>query len=198
MFLERLLLNDPTLNLKALILIELLLLKVQVDHFIDQIEADLEIFVDEEEETIILFNHDRTEVLDLDKKTKAIIPKGIYSNGFYQVPIVSNVSSAIRSPALSQKFPQAMMISTPTRAASSSSPLQSSFTKWHNRLGHPSIKKLRSLTSKLPLSNKELFSNKEQSSICPNCSQKFHRSKVPKQLNGLTKQMNRGEKAQQA
>ncbi|KAL6991480.1 hypothetical protein U1Q18_009592, partial [Sarracenia purpurea var. burkii] len=47
-------------------------------------------------------------------------------------------------------FPQAMMISTPTRAASSSSPLQSSFTKWHNRLGHPSIKKLRSLTSKLP------------------------------------------------
>ncbi|KAL6986714.1 hypothetical protein U1Q18_046780, partial [Sarracenia purpurea var. burkii] len=77
-----------------------------------QIEADLEIFVDEEEETIILFNHDRTEVPDL--------------------------------------FPQAMMISTPTRAASSSSPLQSSFTKWHNRLGHPSIKKLRSLTSKLP------------------------------------------------
>ncbi|KAL6982144.1 hypothetical protein U1Q18_023759, partial [Sarracenia purpurea var. burkii] len=105
-----------------------------------------------------------------DKKTKAIILKGIYSNGFYQVPIVSNVSYAIRSPALSQKLPQAMMISTPTRAASSSSPLQSSFTKWHNRLGHPSIKKLRSLTSKLPLSDKELFSNKEQSSICPNCS----------------------------
>ncbi|KAL6990728.1 hypothetical protein U1Q18_008847, partial [Sarracenia purpurea var. burkii] len=30
-----------------------------------QIEADLEIFVVEEEETIIPFNHDRTEVLDL-------------------------------------------------------------------------------------------------------------------------------------
>ncbi|KAL6981169.1 hypothetical protein U1Q18_022798, partial [Sarracenia purpurea var. burkii] len=73
------------------------------------------------------------------------------------------------SPTLSHKFPRAMMISTPTRAASSSTPLQSSFTKWHNRLGHPSIKKLRSLTSKLQLSNKELFSNKEQSSICPNC-----------------------------
>ncbi|KAL6975455.1 hypothetical protein U1Q18_024250, partial [Sarracenia purpurea var. burkii] len=65
MFLERLLLNDPILNLKVLIPIESFLLKVEVDHFIDQIEADLEIFVDEEEETIILFNHDRTEVLDL-------------------------------------------------------------------------------------------------------------------------------------
>ncbi|KAL6991479.1 hypothetical protein U1Q18_009591, partial [Sarracenia purpurea var. burkii] len=65
MFLERLLLNDPTLNLKVLIPIEPFLLKVEVDHFIDQIEADLEIFVDEEEETIILFNHDRTEVPDL-------------------------------------------------------------------------------------------------------------------------------------
>ncbi|KAL6955140.1 hypothetical protein U1Q18_049918 [Sarracenia purpurea var. burkii] len=144
MFRERLLLNDPTLNLKVLIRIEPFLLKVEVDHFIDQIEADLEIFVDEEEETIILFNHDRTE----DKKTKAIILKGIYSNGFFQLPIVSNVSSAIRSSALSHKFPQAMMISNPTRAASSSSPLQSSFTKWHNRLGHPFIKKQRSLTSK--------------------------------------------------
>ncbi|KAL6996500.1 hypothetical protein U1Q18_006632 [Sarracenia purpurea var. burkii] len=57
------------------------------------------------------------------------------------------------------KSPQAMMISNSSTAASSSSPLQSSFTKWHKRLGHLSIKKLRVFTSKHPLSNKELFSN---------------------------------------
>ncbi|KAL6995751.1 hypothetical protein U1Q18_005887 [Sarracenia purpurea var. burkii] len=182
MFLEHLLLNDPTLNLKVLIPIESSLLKVEADHFIDQIEADLEIFEDKEDEIIILFNHDQTEVLDLViSKTKVIILKGIYSNGFYQLPIVPSVSSTIKSPALPHKFPQAMMISNPIRAASSSSPLQSSFTKWHNRLGHPSIKKLRVLTSKLPLSNKELFSNKEQFSICPNCSvSKTHKFPLPK------------------